>query len=167
MIVVRSVYYCLCEKTSNKMEEVALLDENVKADNTPCLTLTPCHGYSCWMSLTPFYYAFLLPMALVMLANIVIYILVVVSICRRGGLAARANRSQASQRAVTVRASFACFVALGELFSWSLTSRHPRRNTSGRITHSQLVHINSEHKSLNHNLAQCTVATLKGNHLSI
>ena len=59
-------------------------------------------------------------MAVVLMANIVIYILVVVNICRRGGLAARANRSQASQRVVAVRASFACFVALGEQFDFLL-----------------------------------------------
>ncbi|XP_070188437.1 adhesion G protein-coupled receptor E5-like [Littorina saxatilis] len=70
----------------------------------------------CWMSRTPFYYAFLLPVAMVMLTNIVVYILVVASICRRRGLAAKASRSASSQRAVEIRASLSCFVVLG--LSW-------------------------------------------------
>ncbi|KAK7491914.1 hypothetical protein BaRGS_00016933, partial [Batillaria attramentaria] len=66
----------------------------------------------CWMSLTPFYYAFLLPVCAVMLANIVIYIMVVVAICRRRDMTSHANRSGASQRVIGIRASIACFVVL-------------------------------------------------------
>ena len=61
------------------------------------------------MSLTPFYYAFLAPVLLVMLINIGVYIMVVVSICRRGNLAS----SGTSKRAVGIRASVACFIILG------------------------------------------------------
>nr|KAG5703199.1 hypothetical protein BaRGS_027364 [Batillaria attramentaria] len=68
------------------------------------------------MSLTPFYYAFLLPVCAVMLANIVIYIMVVVAICRRRDMTSHANRSGASQRVIGIRASIACFVVLG--LSW-------------------------------------------------
>lgn len=70
----------------------------------------------CWMSLTPFYYAFLLPVALVMLANIIIYIMVVGAICRRRNISSNASHSGASNRVIGIRASIACFVVLG--LSW-------------------------------------------------
>ncbi|KAL8574465.1 hypothetical protein ACOMHN_041234 [Nucella lapillus] len=67
----------------------------------------------CWMSLTPFYYSFLLPVALVMAANIAVYVMVVVNICRRGNIG---SSSGVSKRVVDIRASVACFVVLG--LSW-------------------------------------------------
>nr|KAG5703202.1 hypothetical protein BaRGS_027367 [Batillaria attramentaria] len=71
----------------------------------------------CWMSLTPFYYAFLLPVGMVMLANIAIYIMVVAAICGcRRMIGASAVRSGTRSTVVNFRASFACFVVLG--LSW-------------------------------------------------
>ncbi|XP_076441502.1 adhesion G-protein coupled receptor G6-like [Babylonia areolata] len=67
----------------------------------------------CWMSLTAFYYAFLAPIAIISAINIVIYVLVVVNICRRP----RMKSGAASYTAIGVRASFSCFVALG--LSWT------------------------------------------------
>ncbi|KAK7112540.1 adhesion G-protein coupled receptor G4-like [Littorina saxatilis] len=66
----------------------------------------------CWMSLTPFYYAFLAPVCLVMLSNIIVYVMVVVNICRRNNIAS----SGTNKRAVGIRASVACFIVLG--LSW-------------------------------------------------
>ncbi|XP_076443253.1 uncharacterized protein LOC143281873 isoform X2 [Babylonia areolata] len=66
----------------------------------------------CWMSLTAFYYAFLAPIAVIVTINIVIYLLVVVSICRRPNLSSGGT----SYTAISVRASVSCFVVLG--LSW-------------------------------------------------
>ncbi|XP_076458594.1 adhesion G-protein coupled receptor G7-like [Babylonia areolata] len=75
------------------------------------------------MSLQPFYYAFLLPVAVILLVNVVIYVLVVIHICRRGGSssamsvrAGRRHQAVAGRRGVGIRASFACCVVLG--LSW-------------------------------------------------
>jgi hypothetical protein len=65
------------------------------------------------MSLTPFYFSFLLPVALIIFINIAIYVLVVVNICRRNVNSIGASRSGLSHE-VSIRASFACFVVLGE-----------------------------------------------------
>jgi hypothetical protein len=62
------------------------------------------------MSLTPFYYAFLAPVALIMFVNIIVYVLVVVNICRRGN---NISSSGIGKRHVGIRASVACFIALG------------------------------------------------------
>ncbi|XP_076459089.1 uncharacterized protein LOC143292561 [Babylonia areolata] len=68
----------------------------------------------CWMSLTPFYYAFLAPVAVIILVNIVVYIMVVVNICLRRNIGGSSSKN--SSRAVGIRASVACFVVLG--LSW-------------------------------------------------
>ncbi|XP_076452733.1 uncharacterized protein LOC143288270 [Babylonia areolata] len=66
----------------------------------------------CWMSLTPFYYAFLVPVAIIVTTNIVIYVLVVISICRRPKISSGGS----SYTLIGVRASISCFVVLG--LSW-------------------------------------------------
>ncbi|XP_076452709.1 putative adhesion G protein-coupled receptor E4P [Babylonia areolata] len=66
----------------------------------------------CWMSLTPFYYAFLVPVAIIVTTNIVIYVLVVISICRRPKISSVGS----NYTAIGVRASISCFVVLG--LSW-------------------------------------------------
>ncbi|KAK7106331.1 hypothetical protein V1264_017597 [Littorina saxatilis] len=66
--------------------------------------------YYCWMSRTPFYYAaFLAPIIIMLGTNIVLYVLVVVSICRRRDM----SRGGTSYNAISIRASIGCFVVLG------------------------------------------------------
>ncbi|XP_076464348.1 uncharacterized protein LOC143296356 [Babylonia areolata] len=66
----------------------------------------------CWMSLTAFYCAFLPPLAVIITTNIIIYVLVVVGICRRPSV-----KSGSSYTAIGVRASISCFVVFG--LSWT------------------------------------------------
>jgi hypothetical protein len=66
------------------------------------------------MSLTPFYYAFLAPVALIIFINIIIYFLVVVNICRRRSKTAVTGVT----REVSIRVSVACFIVLGKLFDY-------------------------------------------------
>ncbi|XP_070182657.1 adhesion G-protein coupled receptor G6-like [Littorina saxatilis] len=66
----------------------------------------------CWMSRTPFYYAFLTPIAIMVSANIVLYVLIVVSICRRRDM----SHGGTSYNVISIRASIASFVVLG--LSW-------------------------------------------------
>ncbi|XP_070209791.1 uncharacterized protein [Littorina saxatilis] len=68
--------------------------------------------YYCWMSRTPFYYAFLAPIAIMVSTNIVLYVRVVVSICRRRDI----SHGGTSYNVISIRASFASFVVLG--LSW-------------------------------------------------
>ncbi|XP_076461001.1 uncharacterized protein LOC143293704 [Babylonia areolata] len=67
----------------------------------------------CWMSTRAFYYAFLAPIAVIIAINVVIYVLVVVSICRRPNMSSGGT----SYTAISVRASVSCFVVLG--LSWT------------------------------------------------
>ncbi|KAK7101443.1 hypothetical protein V1264_019825 [Littorina saxatilis] len=60
----------------------------------------------------PFYYAFLTPIAIMVSANIVLYVLIVVSICRRRDM----SHGGTSYNVISIRASIASFVVLG--LSW-------------------------------------------------
>ncbi|KAK7091734.1 hypothetical protein V1264_009378 [Littorina saxatilis] len=66
----------------------------------------------CWMSRTPFYYAFLAPIIIMVSTNIVLYVLIVASICRRRDM----SRGGTSYNAISIRTSIGCFVLLG--LSW-------------------------------------------------
>ncbi|XP_076434800.1 adhesion G-protein coupled receptor G6-like [Babylonia areolata] len=66
-------------------------------------------GRYCWMSPTPFYFAFLAPIGAIVVVNLVVYVLVVVSICRRPNL----GTGGTSYTVIGVRASFSLFVSLG------------------------------------------------------
>ncbi|XP_067687379.1 uncharacterized protein [Haliotis asinina] len=70
----------------------------------------------CWMSLTPFYYGFSLPVGLIIISNIVLYIMVVVNICRNSSDAVRSSQTDRDRLILNVRASCLCFVLLG--LSW-------------------------------------------------
>ncbi|CAL1531615.1 unnamed protein product [Lymnaea stagnalis] len=69
----------------------------------------------CWMSLPAFYYSFVIPVGLIVLTNIVIFIVVGVSLCRRKDMSKHTSMSR-SQTVVNIRASFICFCVLG--LSW-------------------------------------------------
>ncbi|KAL8606633.1 hypothetical protein ACOMHN_025732 [Nucella lapillus] len=66
----------------------------------------------CWMSLSAFYYAFLAPVAVIIGVNTIIYVLVIVSICRRPNM----RQGGVSYTTISLRASLSCFVVLG--LSW-------------------------------------------------
>ncbi|XP_012938741.2 uncharacterized protein LOC101862506 [Aplysia californica] len=68
----------------------------------------------CWMSLDAFYYGFALPVGLIILANLIIFVMVVVSLCRRKDMSKHSSQST-SQTVVNIRASFICFCVLGRL----------------------------------------------------
>ncbi|XP_022298170.2 uncharacterized protein LOC111107321 [Crassostrea virginica] len=71
----------------------------------------------CWMSVDAFYYAFALPVGVIILANLVIFIITVVSIFRRPqGL--RSNQSKHKMAITNLQAAITSFVLLG--LSWIL-----------------------------------------------
>lgn len=71
----------------------------------------------CWMSLDAFYYAFAIPVGVIILANLVIFIITVVSIFRRPqGL--RSNQSKHKMAITNLQAAITSFVLLG--LSWIL-----------------------------------------------
>ncbi|OWF34702.1 uncharacterized protein LOC110443881 [Mizuhopecten yessoensis] len=71
----------------------------------------------CWMSLDAFYYAFALPIGVIILCNLVVFILTVTSICRRPtGL--RSNQSKQKIAITNLQAAITSFVLLG--LTWLL-----------------------------------------------
>ena len=80
--------------------------------NYPTFTKT---FFSCWMSVDAFYYAFALPVGIIILANLVIFIITVVSIFRRPqGL--RSNQSKHKMAITNLQAAITSFVLLGKLY---------------------------------------------------
>ncbi|XP_033728060.1 uncharacterized protein LOC117317366 isoform X2 [Pecten maximus] len=68
--------------------------------------------YYCWMSLQPFYYAFAIPIGLVIFINIIVFILVIVNILRRpAGL--QSNQSERKRALMNFWATISIFVLLG------------------------------------------------------
>ncbi|XP_060082233.1 uncharacterized protein LOC132561550 [Ylistrum balloti] len=71
----------------------------------------------CWMSLEAFYFAFALPVGVIILCNLVVFILTVTSICRRPtGL--RSNQSKQKIAITNLQAAITSFVLLG--LTWLL-----------------------------------------------
>ena len=65
------------------------------------------------MKRTPFYFTFLLPVAAVMITNIVIYCVVVVKLCRRPDLGRQKGTN--SNVVLNLRASVGAFLILGRV----------------------------------------------------
>ncbi|XP_022326973.2 adhesion G-protein coupled receptor G7-like isoform X2 [Crassostrea virginica] len=69
-------------------------------------------NYYCWMSPTPFYYAFLIPMALIIIVNCIVFALVLKSLLNRPkGL--QSNQSEAKQAMMNLKAALSIFILLG------------------------------------------------------
>ncbi|GFO40871.1 G-protein coupled receptor [Plakobranchus ocellatus] len=68
--------------------------------------------YYCWMGLQVFKYGFALPMALIVFANLTIFVLVCVSLWRRRDMSKHSTKKD-NQTLVNLRASFMCFMILG------------------------------------------------------
>lgn len=76
--------------------------------------------FSCWMSLTAFYYSFAIPVGLIILCNLTVFVVTVISICRRPtGL--RTNQSKSKMAMANLQAAITSFVLLGMcLFKYHL-----------------------------------------------
>ncbi|KAK3102670.1 hypothetical protein FSP39_013054 [Pinctada imbricata] len=71
----------------------------------------------CWMSLDAFYYAFAIPVGVIILSNLIVFVITVVSIYRRpAGL--RSNQSKHKMAITNLQAAITSFVLLG--LSWIL-----------------------------------------------
>ncbi|KAL5005644.1 hypothetical protein ScPMuIL_016802 [Solemya velum] len=70
-------------------------------------------GYDyCWMSLEPFYYAFALPVGIIILINLIVFVVVIVNLFRRpSGL--RSNQTETQRQVRNLKASITVFVLLG------------------------------------------------------
>ncbi|KAH9523814.1 hypothetical protein Btru_047103 [Bulinus truncatus] len=66
----------------------------------------------CWLSLDAFYYGFAIPVGLIILANIFLFIMVVISLCNRKDMS-KYSSVRSNQTLVNIRASFICFCLLG------------------------------------------------------
>ncbi|RUS79641.1 hypothetical protein EGW08_012610 [Elysia chlorotica] len=69
----------------------------------------------CWMDQDAFYYGFAIPVGLIILTNLVVFLMVTTSLCRRKDMSKHSSQSS-NQTLVNVRASFICFCVLG--LSW-------------------------------------------------
>lgn len=70
--------------------------------------------FSCWMKVEAFYWAFALPVGLICLCNLTVFIVTIVSICRRpSGL--RSNQSKQKLVIANLQAAITSFILLGEL----------------------------------------------------
>ncbi|KAK3607732.1 hypothetical protein CHS0354_040642 [Potamilus streckersoni] len=68
-------------------------------------------GY-CWMQLYPLYWAFILPIGLILVANFIVFVLVIVNLCRRPrGM--QVNQSDHKIAVMNLQAGLAVFVLLG------------------------------------------------------
>lgn len=68
--------------------------------------------YYCWMSPTPFYYAFLLPVALIIIVNCIVFALVLKTLLNRPkGL--QSNQSESKRAMMNLRAAVSIFILLG------------------------------------------------------
>ncbi|CAL1539175.1 unnamed protein product, partial [Lymnaea stagnalis] len=65
----------------------------------------------CWMSLPSLIYTFVIPVGLIVLTNIIIFIMIEVSLCRRKDLIQYTSVGQ-NETDVNIRASFICFCVL-------------------------------------------------------
>ncbi|GFO26709.1 G-protein coupled receptor [Plakobranchus ocellatus] len=68
--------------------------------------------YYCWMGLQVLNYGFALPVALIVCANLAIFVLVSVSLWRRRNMSRHSTKKD-NQTLVNLRASFMCFIILG------------------------------------------------------
>ena len=96
------------------------------------------------MSVDAFYYAFALPVGIIILANLVIFIITVVSIFRRPqGL--RSNQSKHKMAITNLQAAITSFVLLGKLYLifW-------KHNSS-----SLMFKVRSKHTTNNKFITQC------------
>ncbi|CAH1784857.1 unnamed protein product [Owenia fusiformis] len=68
----------------------------------------------CWMALYPFYFAFLIPIGVIIIINLIIFTLVLKGItCDRQTSGLRVNKSRNDMRLLEFNAAFAVFVVLG------------------------------------------------------
>lgn len=68
-----------------------------------------CGVYSCWMALTPSYYAVALPVAIIIALNSFVFVSIIVSLCRKGkGVKSKLGHLQ------KIRAHVVVFVLLGK-----------------------------------------------------
>ena len=69
--------------------------------------------FSCWMNLIAFYYAFAIPISCIIATNVVIFIITIVSIFRRGkGL--RSNQKKQKMAMTNLQAAITSFILLGK-----------------------------------------------------
>ncbi|XP_048773083.2 adhesion G-protein coupled receptor G2-like isoform X2 [Ostrea edulis] len=73
-------------------------------------------NYYCWMSRTPFYFAFLIPMALIILINCIIFFMVLKTLLTRSKTL-QSNQSESKRAMMNLRASISIFIILG--LSWT------------------------------------------------
>ena len=68
---------------------------------------------SCWMNLDTFYYAFALPVGVIVLFNLVTFIVIMFSLLRRPeGLRSTRNKGNAAE--TNIKAAFTIFILLGK-----------------------------------------------------
>lgn len=85
-------------------------DPNRSMDNTMKAWRDCC---SCWMDLQAFYYAFALPVGLVIVTNLVMFVVIMVNLARRpDGL--RSNQSKHHTARTNLKAAVTIFVLLGK-----------------------------------------------------
>ena len=69
---------------------------------------------SCWLDVYAFWFAFMLPVIVVVALNSGLFLYIVVSLCRRK-VALHTNQTWGQRKRLQVSASVACFVVSGKL----------------------------------------------------
>ena len=70
--------------------------------------------FSCWMSFHPMLYAFLIPIAVIIFANLIVFILVLCNLCKRQNKGMMVNQSERKMAFLHFQAALSIFVILGE-----------------------------------------------------
>ena len=76
--------------------------------------LYAAYYFSCWMKPEPLYYSFLLPIGCIILANIVLFSLILRGLTCARPTQLRTNRSEAELRMMYFKAGVAVFTLLGK-----------------------------------------------------
>jgi len=69
--------------------------------------------FSCWLSRDAFNFAFLLPLGLVMITNIVLFVLIVKGLTCDRGVGLQSNQSKTELVKLQVMALICCFIVMG------------------------------------------------------
>jgi hypothetical protein len=73
--------------------------------------------FSCWLSWKPFLYAFIIPVAVIIFANSIVFLMVMCNLCRRKHKGMVSNQSEKKMAFLHFQAGVSILVILGEYTS--------------------------------------------------
>ena len=73
-----------------------------------------CFAFSCWLSLPAFYYAFMIPVCVIIITNFIIFILVIKGITCDRPREVRSTQQARDLGLLQVRAAICCVIIMGQ-----------------------------------------------------